>query len=99
MKKAANAFLQAPLRPVVADMLGRREPTHRVRHVAEAFLRLQQGRHEADYALGRVFTRDEVRDLVEAAERALADVRGLRRTDEGRVFLLSLLVYDRLRGG
>ena len=68
-----------------------------LRRLAGAFVELQQARHEADYDLGRDFTRREVIDLVETAEQAVADLEVVRRTDIGKAFLVSLLVGGKLR--
>ena len=38
---------------------------------AEAFVTLQQARHEADYDLARRFTRPETQDLVDLADAAV----------------------------
>jgi hypothetical protein len=70
-----------------------------LRQVAAAFVQLQEARHEADYDLGRRFSRSEVRDLIDAAERATAAWGRVRKTQQARVYLAALLVYDRVRTG
>ena len=60
-------------------------------NVAEAFLDLQQARHEADYDLARMFARQEVLDLIVRAEDAIADRQTVRRTLPADVFRVALL--------
>ena len=66
--------------------------------VADAFVDLQQARHEADYNRARRFTRSEALDQVDLAERAFADWRGIRRTPQADTFLTGLLAFGTMRG-
>lgn len=62
-----------------------------LKDVAEAFVELQQARHEADYDSFRTFTRAEALDLVDLAEQAFTNWRAIRRTIPADVFLAALL--------
>jgi hypothetical protein len=61
--------------------------------VANAFVDLQQARHEADYDISRTFSRAETLDLVEIAERAFASWQTVRKTVPADVFLVALLAH------
>ncbi|MDV6320601.1 hypothetical protein [Chromohalobacter sp. HP20-39] len=63
--------------------------------VSEAFVDLQQARHEADYDLARRFTRDDVAALVDLAEDAFAGIDALKRRNarQYRTFLLALAFH------
>ena len=63
--------------------------------VASACWQLQQIRHQADYDTTAKFTRQDVLLLVSDAEEAFAAWSRVRSTEEGRAFLLLLLVTDR----
>lgn len=68
-----------------------------LRVFAEAFVQLQQARHEADYDAGQRFSRQEALDLVEVARDAFAAWKRVRRTEEARLFMIALLGYERFR--
>ena len=61
--------------------------------VAEAFVDLQQTRHQADYDLTRTFTRREVMALIVQVERAFVDWQAVSKTVPADVFLAALLAY------
>ena len=65
--------------------------------VATAFVELQQARHEADYDMGRRFTRPEVLDLLEQAEKAASDWDLVRRSLQADTFLAGLLTFGNMR--
>jgi hypothetical protein len=65
--------------------------------LAQAFVDLQQARHEADYDLARPpFTRQEAQDLVDRATRAMADLEAVGSTPHGEAFLVCLLTRKKL---
>lgn len=78
------------------------KPSPELRLVAETFVELQEGRHDADYDPARRLTRAEAIDLVERAEAATKAWTAVRKMGprsrayslEARVFLASLLVGD-----
>jgi hypothetical protein len=66
-----------------------------LRAVAEAFIDLQQGRHEADYNVATTFRRVDVLGLVQRAEAAFRSWQSVRYQQAATVFLVSLLFTDR----
>lgn len=66
-----------------------------LRIVAEAFIRLQDVRHEADYDRQRVFRRDEVQQLLRVARNAFDAWNRVRRTDDARLYLACFLLWER----
>lgn len=63
----------------------------RLTRVALSFITLQQLRHEADYDMQRRFLKSEASMHVERAADAIADWRGVRRTSQAAVFMVSLM--------
>lgn len=68
-----------------------------LQQVAQAFIDLQQARHDADYNLSKRFTRTEVDDLVDIVDAAFAAWGACRGTAAADVFLVALLAGKRLR--
>lgn len=64
--------------------------------VARTFLALQDARHLADYDVARRFTRSEAKAHVERVRNALADWSKVAASAPARLFLMLLLVDDRL---
>lgn len=62
---------------------------------ADACLRLQQLRHEADYDVTVRLTRSQAQQHVRRAQQAFAAWGRIRATDEAKAFLALLLVTDR----
>lgn len=97
MKKAATSFssgsLPVLLLPTVAHPPG--VPAE-LRRLAQAFVELQQARHEADYDLTRAFTRRDALDFVDRAEQAFADWRTVDGTAAADAFLVALLFRSKL---
>lgn len=63
--------------------------------VADAFVSLQQARHEADYDLTRTFTRTEAIDIVDQARNAFAAWERVKKSDDARLYLACFLLWDR----
>lgn len=84
------------------DLLAAASP--QLKRVADAFVELQEARHQADYDLAHRLTRTEVIDLVDRVESATAARHSIRKTPPGsksytleaRIFLAALLVHDRV---
>lgn len=76
------------------DAVGASVLSEDLQRVADAFVELHQARHEADYNVGRNFTRPDVRDLVRRAKEAFEAWARVRATGmpEGDAFLLALIV-------
>lgn len=95
MKTAAKSFqggtLPSTLRGVVVGA-----PPSALQRLCATFIDLQQARHEADYDLARVFTRNDAQDLVSRAEQAFGDWETVKGTAIGDVFLVTLLLRQKL---
>ena len=98
MKKACQALVKwnPGASPQPLDQLIPGGPDGRVVTVADAFVELQQARHEADYDLSRRFSRTDVLALVGVAEGAFSAFQTMRKADENRrVFLMHLVFHGR----
>ena len=82
-----------PLKATFADP-ARKSVVAQLKAVAQAFVDLQQARHEADYNLRKSFTRGEVNNLVRLAEVAFTDWNAIRKDDLARIYLACFLVLD-----
>lgn len=63
--------------------------------VANAFVRLQQARHEADYDLTRIFRRHETLALVQLARQAFVAWERVKKSDDSRIYLACFLLWKR----
>ena len=64
-----------------------------LRSVADAFILLQEARHDADYHVARRFTRPKANDYVFLAENAIVAYERVHDSREAKVFLVSLLLW------
>jgi hypothetical protein len=96
MKKACQAWVQwnpgSPPQPL-GRLLSER-PDDRIVTVADAFVGLQQARHEADYDLSRRFSRSDVLALVGLAQEALQAFDNIPKSNEQKRFFLLSLVFN-----
>jgi len=90
MKEACKEIVKPNAGKLNKGMSGHVVPVA-LKQVAEAFVDLQQARHEADYDVSRTFTRAEALDMVDLAEQAFIDWQTIRRTIPADVFLAALL--------
>jgi hypothetical protein len=60
--------------------------------VANAFVTLQEARHQADYDFARSFTKFEAMDHIARARDAIAQWPTVQATPDGERFLVELLV-------
>ena len=97
MKSVAEDFSRGYLSAKIRSGLDGRVPQRELVSIAEAFVNLQQARHEADYNRARRFTREETLDLYGEARQAFADWKTVRRTVEADAFLVALLAYNDMR--
>lgn len=58
---------------------------------------LEQARHLADYDLGETFYRNDVLSLIDDIEQRIEDWRQIEGDPTARLFLVSLLVWERIR--
>ncbi len=96
MKQASNSFRSTGLPPQVSAVSGMGIPTD-LKLVAEVFVELQDARHEADYSLGRTFTRADAQFQVNRADQAFQAWSNVRSEPIAKVFLASLLLWKRWR--
>jgi hypothetical protein len=68
-----------------------------LRQVANAFVELQDARHDADYNLSTIFTRLEVLQKIDLAEQAFRAWRPIRSEPNTSVFLAALLLQQQWR--
>lgn len=95
MKRVARQFAERNLSPRPSPGLNGMALQDQIVRVAAAFVDLQQHRHDADYNLGRQFTRVEALNIVSAAERAFVDWRAVRNSAQADTFLVGLPTFER----
>ena len=97
MKRVARQFAERSVSPRLGPGLNGQPLQGELVRVAAAFVDLQQHRQEADYDMGRRFTRMEVLSITSDAERAFADWRLVRHSVQADTFLIGLLAFDDIR--
>jgi hypothetical protein len=70
-----------------------------LREVARTFLELQEQRHYADYDLTLRFNRHDVLSLCDNVEQATANWEEVHHEPIARLFILSLLFWERMSKG
>ncbi len=95
MNKASKSFGGGNLPKRFDPMTGGAAVPAALMSVANAFVELQQARHEADYNLAKRFTRNEVNKLLAQAAQAFKDWQAIRRDDYARLYLVCLLLWER----
>jgi hypothetical protein len=65
-----------------------------LKDVAQAFVDLQQARHEADYNLGKSFSRSEALTLIGQATKAFQDWGRIRNHDLSKLYFACFLLWD-----
>ena len=97
MKKVAQQFATNRVQGKIAPALASNPIPVELQDVAQAFIDLQQARHEADYDVSRRFTRSETLDLIDRVDQAFIDWSQIRRNPAAEAFMFSLLVSSRLK--
>jgi hypothetical protein len=95
MKKASSMFANDKLPKGVQAHGGGYTTPREVKAVANAFVSLQQARHEADYDLGRTFSRNEALLFVQTARDAFEAWEPVRKTDDARLYLACFHLWKR----
>jgi uncharacterized protein (UPF0332 family) len=92
----AKGELPKKLHPLKAtfNSAGRKPIVDRLKSIAQAFVDLQEARHDADYNLRKSFTRNEAEKLIELAERAFSDWQVIRNDDLARLYLACFLLNN-----
>ncbi len=97
MKQVATQFANSNVSRRLRPGLDGQPLQNEIKSVAQAFVDLQQLRHEADYDMARRFTRREVLDLLDDAETAFADWKAVRKSVQADTFLVGLLAFTTIR--
>ena len=97
MKQVARQFAERNLSPKLKPGLNGLPLQDEIVRVAAVFVDLQQHRHEADYDMGRQFTRIEVLDILREAERAFDDWSRVRNSVQADTFIVGLLTFEKIR--
>ena len=97
MKTVAKMFAKNDVSPKLRPGLSGQQLQPKLIKVAEAFVDLQQARHDADYNMAQRFSRRDVLDLINQADRAVVDWRDVRNTDAADTFLVGLLAFGNMR--
>ena len=97
MKRVAVQFAQRGVSPKLEPGLNQLPLQEEIVRVAAAFVDLQQQRHQADYDMGRSFTRLEVLSLISDAERAFVDWHAVRHSVQADTFLIGPLEFEKIR--
>ncbi|MBK9261423.1 MAG: hypothetical protein IPM54_16660 [Polyangiaceae bacterium] len=98
MKSVCTAFKSGTLNANVANNYGPVSVPRDLKHVAEAFCLLQEGRHLADYAVHQRFTRTEAIVEVNRAKNAFQAWDRVRKDPVARLFLTCLLIQKKVQG-
>ena len=97
MKRVARQFAEQNVSPRLRPGLNDLPLQDEIVRVAAVFVDLQQHRHEADYDMGRQFTRVEVLSIVSDAERAFVDWNEVRNSVQADTFIVGLLTFEKIR--
>jgi hypothetical protein len=97
MATTARSFATGPLPPGILQRMGTTPIPASLRQSAQTFLVAQELRHLGDYDLARTFLRSEVLALINRVEQVFAAWPALRDNRATELFLLGLLVWNRIR--
>jgi hypothetical protein len=95
MKKASSMIENDRLPRALQPASGAYATPADLKIVANAFVDLQQARHEADYDLARTFRRREVLDLIRSVRQAFQAWERVKKSDDARVYLGCFLLWKR----
>ena len=90
MKRVSGMFSAANAPKAIAPILGAPVSAD-LQYIAQAFIKLQEARHEADYDLESSWTKLTAQELVEVARNSFESWGRIRRSHEANVFALALL--------
>ncbi len=95
MNKASKSFAGGVLPQKFNALTGGQVVPNQLKNVAQAFVDLQQARHQADYNLAKSFTRAETEAFIDQVELAFQDWEATKNSDLARLYLLCLLLWER----
>jgi len=90
MKRVCGMFSAPNASKTIEPILGAPVSAD-LRSIAQAFIVLQEARHEADYDLESFWTKLTAQELVKVARNAFESWARIRRSHEANVFALALL--------
>jgi hypothetical protein len=93
MNDISKAFGRGDLPKAFDSIKGSFPIPQELKDVANAFVNLQQARHDADYDLSAGFRRSEALAFVAAAERAFEAWATIRKNDLARLYLGCFLLW------
>ena len=99
MKKVCGIFATAEAPKQITSILGA-PVSGDLQTVAQAFIKLQEARHDADYNLETIWTKLTAQEFVQVAKDAFAAWARIRRSHEANVFavaLFSVKLFDKER--
>ena len=97
MNTVAQMFAKNSVSPKLSPGLSGHPLQPKLIKVAEAFVDLQQARHDADYDMSQRFLRRDVLHLIDQANQAVADWYDVRNTHVADTFLVGLLAFGNMR--
>jgi hypothetical protein len=95
MKKASSMIANDRLPRALQSAAGGYSTPPDLKVVTNAFVSLQQARHEADYDLSRTFRRQETLKYVQTAIQAFDAWERVRKTDDARIYLACFHLWKR----
>src|SRR5262249_51237905 len=97
MYSVARTFRGGTLPAILLRIVGPLSVPQILRNLAELFVDLQDQRHLAEYDLATSFLRGDVLTLIDDVEQAVADWNAIRTDPAARLFLMCLLVWEKIR--
>ncbi len=97
MASACKAFAGGTLPSAMLQRLGAVTIPPELRGLAETFCEAQDQRHLADYELAESFRRSDVLSLIDDVGQKMEDWATIESESGTRLFLVSILVWDRLK--
>ena len=95
MNKASKSFAGGTLPQRFNAVTGGAVVPDSLKNVAQAFVDLQQARHEADYNLAKSFPRAAAQALIDQATQAFKDWEEVRNHELTGLYLVCLLLWGR----
>jgi hypothetical protein len=95
MKQASRAFGGSPTPQQLATLTNGSPIPAELRDFALAFIQLQDARHEADYDVGKTFTRQDVNGLIARARQSVQWWQAVRTQPVVHFYLAALLLWKR----
>lgn len=97
MKSAAKAFQAGNPPDVIRRAMDHDDIPARLRQFATTFVQIQELRHRADYDLSEAFIRQAVLTEIQRVENAIKHWDEVADDPATRIFLLSVLLWDRIK--